>query len=112
MLTCPFPRIGEQFLESTGRSEFLRGRECSDAEYEAAVRRRRSPREPSRIGVVKRCEPRTDGGNSGRGFTAARCACRVATDLQRRRLLRGGGSDDEELKTNSGTNDTNHYSPQ
>ncbi len=44
MLMCPFPRIGEQFLESTGRNKCVRSREFRDAEYEAAVRSRRSPR--------------------------------------------------------------------
>src|ERR1700681_3476444 len=44
MLTCPFPRVGEQFLESTSKKESVRGREFSDAEYEAALRSRRSLR--------------------------------------------------------------------
>src|SRR6185295_10521019 len=44
MLRRPFPRIREQFLESTGTEECVRGPEFPDAEDEAAVRSRRSLR--------------------------------------------------------------------
>ncbi len=46
-LTCPFPRIDDQLLESTGRNERVLRREFSDAENEAAVWGRRSPRQLS-----------------------------------------------------------------
>lgn len=46
MLTCPFPRIGEQLLESPSKKESVRGREFPDAEYEAALWSGRSPRQP------------------------------------------------------------------
>lgn len=43
VLMSPFPRVGEQFLESTGRNGCVRIREFRHAEYEAAVGSRRSP---------------------------------------------------------------------
>src|SRR3954462_13439692 len=113
MLTCTFPCVGEQVVESTTTNQSARGSEFPDAEYEAAVRGRRSFRQPGRITISERCEPCAVGGNSRCRATAARCARCVATGLQRSRLLRGGGSDDEvEVKTNSCAEDTNHHSLQ
>ncbi len=45
-LTCPFPHVGDHFLERAGRDERVGRPEFRDAQNEAALVSRRSPRQP------------------------------------------------------------------